>query len=142
MKFWDSSAVVPLLAAEPSQSRLLDLLDHDPIMLVWWTTPVECTSAIVRREREGDLGVSEATNTLERLQALSVSWQEVVPSEPVRSVAQRLLRVHALRAADALQLAAAIIASEREPASLAFVSLDERLNLAAQREGFPVISLT
>ena len=73
---------------------------------------------------------------------LSVSWQEVVPSGAVRNVAQRLLRVHPLRAADALQLAAATIASEREPASLEFVSLDERLNVAAQREGFIVISPT
>lgn len=142
MKFWDSSAIVPLLVAESSRTQLLDLLGHDPIMLVWWATPVECTSAISRREREGDLGVSEATSALERLQALSVSWQEVVPSEPVRTVAQRLLRVHALRAADAVQLAAAIIASEREPASLEFVSLDQRLNVAAQHEGFPVLSLT
>lgn len=142
MKFWDSSAVVPLLVAEPSQTRLLDLLEHDPIMLAWWATRVECTSAIARREREGELGVSDATSALERLQVLSLSWQEVVPSESVRNVAQRLLRVHTLRVADALQLAAAIIASEREPASLEFVSLDERLNVAAQREGFPVLSLT
>ena len=110
-------------------------------MIVWWGTPVESTSAIARREREGSLSVTEATAALERLRALSLAWQEVLPTEPVRSVAQRLLRVHPLRAADALQLAAAVIAAEREPSSLEFVSLDERLNAAAQREGFRILPL-
>jgi predicted nucleic acid-binding protein len=139
MKFWDSSAIVPLLVAEASRDQLLALLEQDPTMLVWWGTPVECISAITRREREGHLSISDATEALERLQALALSWHEVEPSEPVRTVAQRILRVHPLRAADALQLAAAIIASEREPASLHFVCLDERLSVAAQREGFRLV---
>jgi predicted nucleic acid-binding protein len=131
MKFWDSSAIVPLLVIEASREPLLALLDQDPLMIVWWGTPVESTSAIARREREGSLSVTEATAALERLRTLSLAWQEVLPTEPVRSVAQRLLRVHPLRPADALQLAAAVIVAEREPSSLEFVSLDERLNAAA-----------
>jgi hypothetical protein len=47
--------------------------------------------------------------------------------------------VHPLRAADSLQLAAAIIAAEREPTTLEFVSLDDRLGEAASREGFRVV---
>ena len=64
---------------------------------------------------------------------------EVQPSERVRSTAQRALRVHALRAADALQLAAAIVAAGEDRASLVVVCLDQRLTLAARREGFQVI---
>ena len=139
MKFWDSSAIIPLLVEEASRGRLLDLLERDPTMVVWCGSRIECTSAIARWEREGDFGVREATAALERLRALARAWQEITPTEPVRGVAERLLRVHPLRAADALQLAAAVIASEREPATLEFVSLDERLNIAAQREGFPVL---
>jgi predicted nucleic acid-binding protein len=108
-------------------------------MIAWWGTPVECTSAIARREREGGMSPNEATDALERLRALAVSWQEVEPLARVRNVAQRLLRVHALRVADSLQLAAAIIGSENEPSSLPFVCLDDRLNVAAQREGFSVL---
>ncbi len=141
MRFWDSSAIIPLIVNEPHRRRLLDLLGDDSVMIVWWGTPVECSSAFARREREDDLSVQQATNALDRLRSLSASWQEVMPSEPVRTVAQRLLRVHPLRAADALQLAAAVVASEREPASVEFVSLDERLKVAAQREGFPVVQL-
>ena len=49
-----------------------------------------------------------------------------------------MLRVHALRAADALQLAAALLASDEEPAGLDIVTLDSRLADAARREGFRV----
>jgi uncharacterized protein len=139
VKFWDSSAIVPLIVTEAPRDALLDLLAQDPVMMVWWGTPVECTSAIARREREGALRVIEAGRALERLRSLMGAWQEVLPSEAVRSTAQRLLRVHPVRAADSLQLAAAIIAAEREPATLEFVSLDDRLNEAASREGFRVV---
>jgi predicted nucleic acid-binding protein len=79
------------------------------------------------------------TEAAERLRRLAVAWQEVLPVDPVRTTAQRLLRVHPLRAADALQLAAAVVASEHDAASLPFVCLDDRLAEAAAREGFPVV---
>jgi len=138
MKFWDSSAIVPLLVVEQQRDELLALLQRDPRMLVWWGTLVECTAALARREREGALSVAHAGTALERLRDVAVALQEILPSDAVRSTAQRLLRVHPLRAGDSLQLAAAIIAAEHEPATLEFVSLDERLNEAASREGFRV----
>jgi predicted nucleic acid-binding protein len=137
VRFWDSSAIVPLLLEDSARKDLLELLERDPSMLVWWGTPVECASAIARRQREGALALEEAGAALARLQSLSKAWAEIAATKPVRDAAQRLLRVHPLRAADSLQLAAAIVASEGDPASLPFVSLDERLNEAASREGFP-----
>lgn len=138
MRFWDSSAIVPLLVIEPHRDRLLGLLQRDPEMLVWWGTPVECTAALARREREEALGVAEAGVALERLRHVAAAWQEIAPSDSVRTTARRLLRVHPLRSADSLQLAAAIVAAEHEPATLEFVSLDARLTEAASREGFRV----
>ena len=138
MRFWDASAIVPLLLAEPQRDALLDDLERDPTMLVWWGTPVECTSAIARREREGELSLRDTAFALERLRALVGAWHEVLPSETVRGTAQRLLRVHALRAADSFQLAAAVVAASGAAAALQFVCLDERLSDAATREGFPV----
>jgi predicted nucleic acid-binding protein len=136
VKFWDSSAIIPLLFTEAPRDALLGLLTRDPLMMVWWGSPVECVSAIARREREGNLSVDDAGQALAQLRTLMGAWQEVLPSEPVRTAALRLLRVHALRAADSLQLAAAIIAAEHEPATLEFVTLDDRLSDAASREGF------
>jgi predicted nucleic acid-binding protein len=140
VRFWDSSAIVPLVLQEPSGERLLALLEQDTGMLAWWGTRIECTAAVARREREGALSLGEATATLERLRALAATWHEIVPVDAIRSVAERLLRVHPLRTADSLQLAAAIVASEHEPATLEFVSLDDRLNQAASREGFRLVA--
>ena len=139
MKFWDSSAIVPLLVREAASDLMRRMVSEDQDMLVWWGTPVECTSAIARRERDEHLDSETAALALDRLRILVPSWMEVQPSERVRSVAQRALRVHALRAADALQLAAAIVAAGDDRASLELVCLDQHLTLAARREGFQLI---
>jgi predicted nucleic acid-binding protein len=139
VRFWDASAIVPLLVAEPASDGVLKLLEADPELLVWWGTPVECVSALARREREGALAPAAVTQAVERLRAVAAAWQEILPGDLVRAAGQRLLRVHPLRAADALQLAAAVVAAEHDAASLPFVCLDERLGEAAAREGFPVL---
>jgi uncharacterized protein len=139
LRFWDSSAIVPLLVAEQESAAIAVLVESDPEMLVWWASPVEVTSALARRERERAVAPAAVTEAVERLRALADAWQEVLPGDAVRATAQRLLRVHPLRAGDALQLAAAIVASEHDPASLPFVTLDDRLGDAAGREGFSVV---
>ena len=141
MKFWDASAIVPLLIAEPATRTLQALAAEDPTMLVWWATEVECASAIARLEREGGLEQPAVTEAFDRLKHLAGGWHEVDPSDGVREAAVRFLRVHPLRAADALQLAAAFVAAERRPASLELVTLDDRLAVAARKEGFGLIDL-
>ena len=59
MRFWDASAVVPLLVREPSTDALLELLREDDQIMVWWGTRVECVGALVRRFRPGGLDVKE-----------------------------------------------------------------------------------
>jgi len=139
VKFWDASAIIPLLADEPAREQLLALLEADHEMLAWWGTPVEIASALARREREQLLTANEVEAALESARALAESWHEIVPSATVRRTAERLLRVHALRAADSLQLAAALIAANHDPATLEIVCLDARLATAARREGFNVL---
>ena len=142
MKFWDASAIVPLIIAEQSTPGLQALAVKDSAMLVWWGSVVECVSALARLERDGALNAHAATVALRRLQELSSSWHEVDPSDEIRETAARLLRVHPpLRAADALQLAAAFAAAEQRPVSLELVTLDDRLGDAARKEGFTVIDL-
>ncbi len=140
MKFWDSSAIVPLLVAEAHTKALLALYQQDGTVIAWWGTEIECASALARLEREGRLPAKSVTVALARLRALRRSWEEIQPMETVREIARRLLRIHPLRAADALQLAAAWVASEHEPSSLELVCLDDRLTGVAEREGFHVIS--
>ncbi len=139
MRFWDSSAVMPLLVGEGSTQAVLSEIDRDPEMIVWWGTQVECVSALARLERDAKLDSAGMTAAVDRLDGLIRAWQEIQPADRVRQTATRLLRVHVLRAADALQLGAAIAAAEDRPASLAMVTLDDRLAKAAQREGFKVV---
>ncbi len=114
--------------------------EADQGLVVWWASRVECMSALARREREGTLDGSGVAEAVGRLNDLADWWQEVEPVETVRRTAMRILRVHPLRAADAFQLAAALIACEGHPATLPFVALDDRLTQAAEREGFPIVT--
>ncbi|HTV35283.1 MAG TPA: type II toxin-antitoxin system VapC family toxin [Xanthobacteraceae bacterium] len=142
MKFWDSSAIVPLLVHEESSERLRSLLARDSDVFVWWGCEVECISALARRERDGSIHAQALTAALERLKQLAGLWEEIDPTDAVREAAARFVRVHPLRAADALQLAAAFLAAEQRPSSLTVVTLDERLAGAARKEGFVVMGLT
>jgi len=138
MRFWDASAVVPLLVAETTTATLQELAAEDRAIVVWWATEVECASALARLDRAGVLEESALIAALERLKHLAEGWHEVDPSDGIREAALRFLRVHPLRAADALQLAAAFVAAERRPPSLELVTLDDRLASAARKEGFRV----
>lgn len=137
MRFWDSSALVPLLLVQPQTDRVRQLLEADAELVVWWGSAVECASAIARLHRDGHLASPEERDARSLLDALRRSWFEVQPGDPVREQALRLLRLHPLRASDALQLAAALEWSGTPPDG-GFVTFDDRLRDAAQREGFGV----
>jgi predicted nucleic acid-binding protein len=137
--FWDASAIVPLLIAEPTTVKMQALARNDPDMWVWWASGVECISALARRERAAEFDGKTMALALDRLKQLADGWHEIEPIEIVRESAIRFLRVHSLRTADALQLAAAFIAAERRPSSLQVMTLDDRLADAARKEGFVVI---
>ena len=139
MKFWDASAIVPLLVAESTTRSVQALARRDPDMLAWWGSRVECASALARLERDALLDRKDAALAFDRLKQLADAWHEIEPSEILRENALRFLRVHPLRAADALQLAAAFVAAERRPSSLEVVTLDGRLADAALKEGFELI---
>jgi uncharacterized protein len=141
MIYWDTSAIVPLLVTQVSTRPLQSLAARDPDMTVWWGTAVECVSALARLERAALLNAQNATRAYDRLNRLTNIWTEVEPTEIVRETAMRFLRVHPLRAADALQLAAAFVAAENRPASLQMITLDARLAEAARKEGFSVLDV-
>jgi len=137
VRFWDASAVVPLIIDEAAATPAIGA-DAKLPMVVWWGTVVEATSAIARRERAGNLSNEQVLRCYDLLQKLSARWLEVMPSDSLRRTAQRLLRVHALKAADSLQLAAALAASSDRSDSFDFVCRVSRLAEAAAREGLRV----
>jgi hypothetical protein len=136
--FWDSSALVSGLLDDARSAEMIDAFDRDPTPAIWWTTPVECRSAVVRAVREKRASHDSATEAMERLRDARSQTREILPVEGVRARAIRLLTQHPLRAADALHLAAALVWCEEQPTNETFVSLDRRLREAARREGFTV----
>jgi predicted nucleic acid-binding protein len=139
MRFWDASAIVPLLFSEPWSRRAGELLREDPAIVVWWGSRVECVSALRRRERRGQLEPEGARRALALLDGLADTWSEVLPSDGLRAETERALAVHRLSAADALQLASALTWRREPGRSAELVCLDERLRDAASREGFAVL---
>jgi len=134
--FWDSSALVPCLVPEDHSPEMASLFASDAEVTLWWTTLVECASALERRRRDTTSPLSDAIYEAgkQRLLDIVAGADEVSPTEPVRSRARTYLEVHPLRAADALQLAAAL-----ESGLSDFVTLDDRLRLAASAEGLAVL---
>ncbi len=141
MSFWDASAVVPLcLATAPVELGALAAQETDASH--WWATRVECVSAFAHRTREGQLTPPSLLKADRALETLLSAWTEIEPTDSIRDRAERLLRLHPLRAADALQLAAALDATDGAPGGWGFVSLDNRLRAAAAKEGFTILPAT
>lgn len=139
MKFWDASAVVSLLALEAPSWKMLELFRQDPEVVLWWGTSVECVSALARMERENQVAKAAVQRGWQVFQSLRAGVIEVQPDEDIRLSAERLLSRHPLRAADSLQLAAALAWRESQPLGASFVALDRRLQTAATLEGFWVL---
>lgn len=136
--FWDSSALVPLLVAEARSAEMTALIRDDAAPAIWWTSPVECQSALHRRRREGALAAPGLSEALTRLGHLVEDVDVVVPTNALRDAAGRALAAHPLRAPDALQLAAALVWSGSATGET-FVCLEDRLRDAARREGFELL---
>ena len=134
MRFWDASALVPLCVDQPETPRVKALLGEDRAMVVWWGSVVECWSAFARVRREGAFSVEDEDAARVLLRTLQESWIEILPGEDVRVQAGRLLRIHPMRSADALQLAAALVWAGQPPAG-EIVAYDRRLQEAARLEG-------
>ena len=143
MRFWDSSALVPLVVEEPTSLACRRVLRADSTIVVWALARVEVRSALQRLRRMRLLAGPSLRRAQLRLDRLSRRWDEVVALEATRDEAERLLDVHSnlnLRAADAVQLGAALVSCEGRPRRRAFVTLDDDLGRAARAEGFDVVT--
>lgn len=138
MRFWDSSAVVPLLVEEAHSPHVSRWLSDDAAIALWTLTPVEVVSALRRLLRERAIEEEAVRRAEDRSQDLVQACHVIVDVEPVKALASRLLRLHTLRAFDALQLGAALHWAEGRPQGRIFHTFDDRLVAAARREGFTV----
>lgn len=135
MKYWDTSALVPLIFVEPQSRAVRHLIFADDAVTVSFLTRIELSAAIARRLRQHPDRLQSAAEFADTLEN---SWVDVDPHPETLQLARRLAFVHRLRAGDAVQLACAIIASSGSR-PMPFVTLDAELAAAARTEGFPVL---
>jgi predicted nucleic acid-binding protein len=139
--FWDTSALVPLCCFQPQSAQARQAARTYSRQVVWWGTVIEAVSSLNRLTREATLTVDESRQSFARLDYMRSRWNEVQPTEEVRERAERLLRIHKLRAADALQLAAALVWCDGRPRGRVLIGADGNLSEAAGAEGFTIIRL-
>lgn len=141
MKFWDSSALVPLVVEERTSRACRALVRADANVVVWALARTEILSALCRLVRQGALTSDGFDRARARLDRIAARWIVVDALAEVQAHAERMLLTHPLRAADALQLGAALVASDGQPRRCPFVSFDRDLRDAATAEGFEVVAV-
>jgi predicted nucleic acid-binding protein len=139
LRFWDSSALLPLLAEQTASEAMNVLLREGEDLVVWWGTWAECAVAISRLKREDSLDEESEQETRVVLDEIAADWTEVEPIDDMRLLASLLSKDHPLKTADALQLAAALRWCEGDTTGRSFVCLDNRLREAAMGEDFGVL---
>jgi len=137
LRFWDSSALIPVILDELSSDTVRALMKDDPHIVASHLTPVELTSSLWRRRHHGKLPAAVHLQADASFAEITRRWSAIAAPEAVER-AINLLSRHSLRAADSVQLGSALIASERF-GSLPFVTLDLDLAGAARAEGFTVL---
>jgi uncharacterized protein len=135
LAFWDASALVPLCVGQSTTPRAIALYKTYEAV-VWWATPVEIASALARLGRMKQLDSSDSARARQLAAALADAWFVIQPSEGLRAKATQLVDRHDLRAADALQLAAALEWCQDAPQSRVFLTADQKLREAAILTGF------
>lgn len=138
MAFWDASAIVPLCCSQPSTVQVRKLRPELKRMVVWWGTPIEARSAFARLVREARLTPEGRVMAIRLLGQLRIAWDEILPTQKVRSLAEDLPDTHGVRAADAAQLAAALVWCRERTKQRPLVCFDEDLRKAATALGFLV----
>lgn len=141
MRFWDSSALVPIFIKEPATAEVEEWRAADPGITTWMMTRVEVVAAIARRKRERPDMVALWNRAVSDVNEVALRWIEIYDAAAARIHAERIVMDHPLRTADALHLGAALVAADGDPQSLELVTLDRRLAEAARREGFPVLGV-
>jgi predicted nucleic acid-binding protein len=139
MRFWDTSAIIPLVDDQDYSSIIRTLLQEDNHIAVWWGTKIECYSALSRLWRDTILNEESFLISYNLLEILHQHWTEILPGNDLRNQSIRAISIHGLKTLDSLQLAAALLWADNKPTQKSFLSLDKQLRNAALKEGFTVL---
>jgi predicted nucleic acid-binding protein len=135
LAFWDASALVPLCVRQRATTHAIGLY-RSYEAVVWWATPIEIASALARLVRMKQLSPANWTKARQLAGILADAWFVIQPSDALKARATQLVDRHELRAADAMQLAAALEWCEGIPQDRVFLAADQKLREAAALSGF------
>jgi len=138
--FWDASALVPLCVRQGITPSVASLYENYRVV-IWWATPVEIASALARLLRNKEISSSEWAKARQVAVALADEWSVIQPSNALRDHATRLVERYDLKAADAMQLAAALDWCDKVPRGEVFLTADQKLREAAVLSGFDAKSI-
>ena len=140
MRYWDPSALLPLLVSDSATCLVRGWLDEDPDMITAAHTRLELRAAIELRSHQRLLSRPLRRRLLNQLEHLCASCDEVTAYAQLTRRSVSLLARHSLLPTEAMHLGAALLASDGDPASLTIVSLHHAITLAAEQEGFAVLT--
>jgi predicted nucleic acid-binding protein len=136
LQFWDTSALLPLVVAQPPFSaQTRRLFRRRSTRAVAFLARIECRSAIERLAREGALGSTARGRCLSRLDRLLAAFDVVAFSPAVEQGAIESLARHPIRSLDALQLACALELVQASLPAIEVVCCDRGLGNAVLGEG-------
>lgn len=139
--FFDTSAIVPLCVAQQSSQKARQVYRGFTRQVVAWTALIEASGAIYRAVRLGGLTELNAKRAFGRLAQFEKRWTEIIASDRVRHTAITMLSSYDLRAADAVQLASALVWCKDKPRNRSFVCFDQKLAIAARAVGFTQLGI-
>lgn len=137
MRYFDASALVKRYVRERGTAKVRRLLTSD-VAVTSRLSAVEIASALARRAREGAFSDTARDRAVAAFDADLASMLVVELTAAIVARAQTLVRRHALRAGDAIQLASCLYIQEALGEETSFVAFDDRLANAARLEDLAV----
>ncbi|QDA31717.1 type II toxin-antitoxin system VapC family toxin [Thermococcus indicus] len=133
--FFDTSALVKHYHIERGSSIVNELMENY-VVAISELAILEMTSALNRRFLSGELTKRKLEWVLERFYSDLENYVVVTISSETISLATSFVLKHGLKTLDSLQLASAL--KIKDEVSV-FVTFDEKLKNAAEKEGFTVL---
>ena len=140
MLYLDTSALVKLYLDEPGRSAVTAAVATEAIVATQELAYIETHAAFSRAEREGRLTHADLDRLRNEFERDWPSYLVIRVSQPLLEHAVKLVDSFALRAYDAVHLAAAQTLLREAGEAVSFACFDRRLSRAAEVLGMAVVS--
>lgn len=136
--YLDTSSIVKLYVKEAHSSNVRKWVKEAEIVASCRIAYPETISALNRRLRQGDLSGREYDLLVSKF---SEEWTNFAAIDFDELEAERFISLYGLRSFDAVHLSAAkLLKADSNNISISFSSFDDKLNIAASKEGLAVLT--